>query len=109
MSRIVRETELADLDHELAQGPRLMRDVVFGACVGAMIGWFGSSGKRMFTSVAQGAGAGAAVCLADYAFGQWKSAQEHKQLGSAKAAGYFAGIAPAPFYAPSLSYPWSSH
>jgi hypothetical protein len=106
MSRTVRETELADLDHELAQGPRLMRDAVFGACVGAMIGWFGSSsGKRMLTSVAQGAGAGAAVCLASYAFGQWKSAQEHKQLGPS----HFAGIAPAPFYAPSLSYPWSNH
>lgn len=97
-----RESELADLDHDLAQGPRLMRDAVFGACVGAVFGWLGSP-KGMVSSVVQGAGAGAAVCLAGYAFGQWKSSQEHKQLGM------HVGLAPAPFYAPSLSYPWSNH
>src|SRR5271154_7048974 len=103
----VREAELADLDHELAQGPCLVRDAVFGACVGAVIGWLGDSGgRRLFSSIAQGAVAGAGVSLASYAFGSWKSVNEHKQLGPS----HFTGtLVPYPFlpfeevFAPSVT------
>lgn len=106
----MREAELADLDHELAQGPRLVRDVVFGACVGAVIGWLGFGGRRqMIASVAQGAGAGAAVCLVAYGFGQWKSAKEHEQLDASTGKHVTGTLAPYPFHAPSVTYPWSSH
>lgn len=107
------QAELALLDHDLSQGPYLVRDAVFGACVGAVVGWLGDvNGKRLFSSIAQGAMAGAGVSLASYAFGSWKSSSEHKQLESSHHAGGLAlypGWPSVPFYDPSVTYPWSNH
>jgi hypothetical protein len=103
------ESELADLDEELAQGPRLARDAVFGACIGAAMSWLGYGGGNRFASSAmQGAGAGVAIALLAYGFDQWKSSSAHQEKArqlSAKT-GF---LAPYPFYAPSVTYPWSSH
>lgn len=105
----MRETELVMLDHDLAQGPCLVRDAVFGACVGAVIGWFGKAdSKHLFSSIAQGAVAGTGVSLASYAFGSWKSANEHRQLG-VPSSHLTGALAPYPFYAPSVTYSWSNH
>lgn len=100
------EFELTELDHDLAEGPRLVRDAVFGACIGAAVSCLGYGGARnFFSSIAQGAGAGVTVSLLSYGFDQWKSSREHALKGW-----HVAGaLAPFPFYAPSVTYPWSSH
>jgi hypothetical protein len=99
--------ELAELDRELAEGPRLVSDAAFGACIGAMMVWLGYGGGRHITSsVLQGAGAGVAVALASYGFKQWKSSREHTLLGSAERAGL---LAPYGLHRASVTYPWSSH
>jgi hypothetical protein len=104
------ESELFDLDHELAQGPRLVRDAVFGACVGAAVSWLGYSGsKNLFASAVQGAGVGATLALLSYGFEQWKSSREHVLLGSGLPRHVAGALAPYPCYAPSVTYPWSSH
>jgi len=104
------QTELSDLERKLAQGPRLVSDAVFGACVGGLVGWLGvAHGREMFAHVVQGACAGVAVSLAAYGFNQWKADQERQERLQLKTAGHFAGaIAPYPFHRPSLTYPWSN-
>jgi hypothetical protein len=101
-------TELAELDRELAEGPRLVSDAVFGACIGAVVGWLGyAGGRNMGSSVLQGAGAGAAVALASYGFKQWKSSREHSLLRDAEHRAGF--LAPHPLHRASITYPWSAH
>jgi hypothetical protein len=102
-------TELADLERKLAQGPHLVSDAVFGACVGGFVGWLGvAHGRHMFANVAQGACAGIIVSLATYGFNQWKADQERRQ-SSAVLGEHFAGaLSPYPLYRASLTYPWSN-
>ncbi len=58
------QTELADLERKLAQGPHLVSDAVFGACVGGLVGWLGfAQGRHMLGNVTQGACAGVFVSL----------------------------------------------
>jgi hypothetical protein len=96
--------QLADLDHELAEGPKLIAGAAFGASVGAIIGWLkGERGETFFSNVVQGAGAGVAVSLASHAFWQWASNSEHHLPE------HRTGLAPWPLYRSSLSYPWSEH
>ena len=98
-------TELSDLDRHLARGPRLVQGAVLGAGVGAVIGWL--SGRRISSSVAQGAVGGVCVGLILHGYEHWSSVQGHKELGEGK---HLAGaLAPFPFYAPSVTYPWSAH
>ncbi|HTR02658.1 MAG TPA: hypothetical protein VMN82_05630 [Thermoanaerobaculia bacterium] len=104
------EAELADLDHELAQGPKLVAGAAFGASVGALMGWLkGESGETFFSNVAQGAGAGVALSLASYGFWQWVSGREHDCREPTLPSSHRTGLASWPFYRPSLSYPWSEH
>jgi len=97
-------SELSELDHDLAQGPSLARDAIFGACIGVAMTWLGyAGGKHLLSSAMQGAGAGVAIALAAYGFDQWKSSKAHS-------ARHLAGfLAPYPLYRASLTYPWSSH
>jgi hypothetical protein len=98
-------TELSDLDRHLARGPRLVNGVILGAGVGAVVGWL--SGRHVSSSIAQGAVGGVAVGLLLYGYEQWSSSQGHKELEGGK---HVAGaLAPLPFYAPSVTYPWSAH
>jgi hypothetical protein len=100
------DSELAELDEELAQGPRLARDAAFGACIGAAMSWLGyGGGNRLFSSAAQGAGAGVVIALLSYGFDQWKSTNAHRSKSPALT-GF---LAPYPLYTPSVTYPWSSH
>lgn len=102
--------DLADLDHELAQGPKLVAGAAFGASVGAIMGWLrGERGDAFFSNVAQGAGVGVAVSLASYGFWQWVSDREHDGHEAKVLPSHKTGLAPYPFYRPSLSYPWSEH
>lgn len=97
-------SELVELDHDLAEGPRLVRDAAFGACIGAVVSWLGyAGGKHLLSSTMQGAGAGAAIALLSYGFEHWKSSKAHS-------AHHLTGfLAPYPLYRASLTYPWSSH
>jgi len=104
--------ELADLERDLGRGPCLVQGAVFGACVGAIIGWFkGSRGNDFFENMTQGAIAGVGVNLADYGYSQWLAGRERSALKSKlpKTAGEFTGLAPYPLYRQSLTYPWSEH
>lgn len=98
-------TELFDLDRHLARGPRLVQGAVLGAGVGAVMGWL--SGRRISSSAAQGVVGGVCVGLILHGYDQWSSAQGHKELGDEKHA--VGALAPFPFYAPSVTYPWSAH
>lgn len=98
-------TELSDLDRYLARGPRLVQGAVLGAGVGAVIGWL--SGHRITSSVAQGALGGVCVGLILHGYEQWQSTHGHKELGGEKS--FVGAIAPYPFYASSVTYPWSAH
>jgi hypothetical protein len=102
--------DLADLDHELAQGPKLVAGAAFGASVGALLGWLGGAkGEAFFSNVAQGAGAGVAVSLGSYAFWQWASTRQHEGREPEVLPVHKTGLSPYPLYRPSLSYPWSEH
>ena len=102
--------ELADLDHELAQGPKLVAGAAFGASVGAIMGWLhGERGETFFSNVLQGAGVGVALSLASYGFWQWAAGREHEAQEPKTLPSHKTGLAPYPFYRPSLSYPWSEH
>jgi|SRR5271157_1660490 len=105
------QTELADLERKLAQGPHLVSDAVFGACVGGLVGWLGvAHGRHMFASVAQGACAGVVVSLVAYGFNHWKVGQDRQEQLASKTAGYFAGaLSPFPLHRGSVTYPWSAH
>lgn len=101
--------ELADLERDLSHGPCLVQGAVFGACVGAIIGWFkGSHGEEFFENMTQGAIAGVGVNLADYGYSQWLAGKE-KSVLEARTGGEFVGVAPYPLYRQSLTYPWSEH
>ena len=105
------QTELADLDRSLAEGPCLVNDAVMGACVGILIGWFGYDGsqkRHVFVDGMQGAVAGAAVSLVTYGISQWISAKEHERERLSTGS-FRAGFAPFPFYRASVTYPWSNH
>ncbi len=98
-------TELSDLDRHLARGPRLVQGAILGAGVGAVIGWL--SGSRITSSVMQGAVGGVCVGLILHGYEQWSSGQAHKESdGKPHLVG---AVAPYPFYAPSVTYPWSAH
>ncbi len=108
--------ELADLERDLGRGPCLVQGAVFGACVGAMIGWFkGSRGKEFFENMTQGAISGVGVNLADYGYSQWLAKRERSLLErealtvESRGAAEFTGLAPYPLYRQSLTYPWSEH
>jgi hypothetical protein len=102
--------DLADLDHELAQGPKLVAGAAFGASVGAIMGWLkGESGSTFFSNIAQGAGAGVAVSLVSYGFWQWASSRQHEGREPKVLSVHKTGLVPYPLYRPSLSYPWSEH
>jgi len=101
-------TELSDLDRHLARGPRLVQGAVLGAGVGAVIGWL--SGNRITSSVAQGVVGGVAVGLILHGYEQWSSTQAHAALPLEAGKEYLVGaLAPFPFYAPSVTHPWSAH
>lgn len=107
--------ELGELDRELSCGPCLVQDALLGACVGAAIGWFqGQRGRGFFSTVTQGAGAGAGVSLLRYSYCQWLSGREHAELEkkvekTVERVEHLTGLAPYPLYRPSTTYPWSEH
>jgi|SRR5271170_184066 len=103
-------TELSDLDRHLAQGPQLVQGAVLGAGVGAVIGWLsGGRSSSLGSHVAQGALGGVCVGLLLYGYEQWSSTHGHKELIDGDGRHAAGALAPFPFYAPSVTYPWSAH
>jgi hypothetical protein len=101
-------TELSDLDRHLARGPRLVESAVLGAGVGAVIAWL--SGSRVSSSVVQGAVGGVFLGLGLHGYEQWSSTQAHAALPLETGKEHLVGaLAPFPFCAPSVTYPWSAH
>jgi len=103
-------TELSDLDRHLARGPHLVNGAILGAGVGAVIGWL--SGRRVTSSVAQGAVGGVCVGLLLYGYEQWSSTRAHAVASSPELderRHLVGALAPLPYYAPSVTYPWSAH
>jgi hypothetical protein len=105
---VMTRTELSDLDRHLARGPHLVNGAILGAGVGAVIGWL--SGRSVSSSVAQGAVGGVCVGLLVYGYAEWSSSRAHAAVPELEGRQNLVGaLAPFPFYAPSVTYPWSAH
>lgn len=112
-------SQLGDLDKALAGGPRLGDGAVLGAGVAILLGWFTDSRAGIIKNGAMGAAAGAFVNFLRYGVKQWTSKEEHEffealppelaRLSGLPAPNSRVGIAPYPYYRPSVTYPWSEH
>ena len=106
---------LADLGQGLGRGPSIVTGALFGATVAVATSWLKGSRAGFLGDAVLGASVGTVVSLVGYAAGSFISEREHEHLSEAPTSPALAeasvrtGLAPFPFYRPSLSYPWSEH
>ena len=102
---------LADLGRDSARGPRIAAGALFGAAVSVATSWAKGSREGFLGDAALGAGVGVCVALLGAGVKDFIRESGEDQLGTSApnpALGRV-GLAPFPFYGPSLSYPWSEH
>lgn len=106
---------LADLGQGLGRGPSIVTGALFGATVAVATSWLKGSRGGFLGDAVMGASVGTVVSLANYAVKGFIADREHEHVSEAPTSPALAeasvrtGLAPFPFYRPSLSYPWSEH